>query len=91
MPCESTSSLRVSLRIPEGYEVVRMPDTVSLQSEAAEFEISCEWNGDERIVSLVRTVTFKKMTVPVEEYGAFKKDYDTLASPKNALILLKKA
>lgn len=90
MPCESTSSLSVDVRIPEGYEVVRMPEPLSLASGVADFEISCEWDGAARTVSLVRSVTLKKMTVPVEEYGAFKQDYDALASPKNTLVLLKR-
>ncbi len=90
MPCPATSSLAIDVRIPDGYEVVRMPDALSLESDAARFEVACEWDEAERNISWTQDVTFKRMTIPVEEYGKFKDDYDALASPKNRLVLLRK-
>jgi hypothetical protein len=90
MPCEARSSLTIDVTVPDGYEVVRMPDALSLTSDAADFGIACEWNEAARIISWTQDVTFKRMTVSVGEYRRFKDDYDALASPKNKLVLLKK-
>ena len=90
VPCEAAITISVDLRIPDGYEVVHMPEALSLGGEAADLAIACEWDEAARTIYWRRDVTFPRMTVQVDEYGGFKADYDALISPKNALVLLKK-
>ncbi len=90
MPCESESDLSVSLDIPEGYDVVRLPDAVSSTSDVADMSIDCSWDKETHTVTWSAKVVIKQMQVPTDLYAAFKAASDGVAAPRNNLILLKK-
>jgi hypothetical protein len=90
-PCEMTGELVATFLVPAGYSVERIPAPVAVTNDLVDFRISCEWAPAARTVTWKQTSTVKMKTIPVERYGEFKKSYDTIAAPKNALVLLKKA
>lgn len=91
MPCESATSLSVDIELPEGYEVVRKPEDLSLTNGSANWNLVCEWDETANKISWNIDVTFKEMLVSVESYAAFKADFDAVTLPRNRLILLKKS
>ncbi len=90
-PCESETDLSVSIALPEGYEVVRLPDPVSSTSDIADMSIDCIWDETTHTVTWKANVVLKKMQVPTDVYAAFKAASDGIAAARNNLILLKKA
>jgi hypothetical protein len=91
VPCEFKSDLEISLLLPKGYEVAWLPEDITLTSADAVLMLTCESHEDQHTVVWRRSVTVNERSIAVDDYGAFKKSYDTLISPKNRLILLKKA
>jgi hypothetical protein len=91
VPCESQSSFRIEIKLPEGYNVAWKPEGTSLSTDWMDATLRCEWDPSVRTVVWEQDVTFKEMTVPVTGYTTFKAEYDALASPKNRLLLLRKA
>ena len=91
VPCEFRSDLEISLSLPEGYDVAWLPEDVALTSADAVLELTCESYEDQHTVVWKRSVTVNERSIAVDNYGEFKESYDTLISPKNRLILLKKA
>ncbi len=90
-PCEFRSDIEVDVSLPGGYEVVWLPEDVMLITPVAVFQLTCEWHEDEHSVVWKRSIAVNERSISVEDYGKFKENYDTLVSPKNRLILLKKA
>jgi hypothetical protein len=90
-PCEFRSDIEVDVSLPDGYEVVWLPEDVMLITPVAVFQLTCESHEDEHSVVWKRSIAVNERSISVEDYGKFKENYDTLISPKNRLILLKKA
>ena len=90
-PCEFRSDIEVDVSLPDGYEVVRLPEDVMLITPVAVFQLTCESHEDEHSVVWKRSIAVNERSISVEDYGKFKENYDTLISPKNRLLLLKKA
>ncbi len=90
-PCEFRSDIEVDVSLPDGYEVVWLPEDVMLITPVAVFQLTCESHEDEHSVVWKRSIAVNERSISVENYGKFKENYDTLISPKNRLILLKKA
>ncbi len=89
-PCEFESVLEMELTLPDGYEVVWMPESITLATDQATMALSCEASPGERTVVWKRTFTVNERTVPVDAYEEFKESSDKAASPKIRLLLLKK-
>lgn len=90
LSCENTTSLSVNIALPDGYEVVRLPDAVSSVTDAADMSIDCTWDKASNSISWRASVVMKTMQVPTESYAAFKAASDDIAAPRNNLILLRK-
>ncbi|MFH1502859.1 MAG: DUF3857 and transglutaminase domain-containing protein [Candidatus Eisenbacteria bacterium] len=90
LPCESESVLSIRIDLPDGYEVVRMPENLAFSNDSADWTVACEWDDAENAVSWSVGATFRETRVPVDSYAAFKADYDAVALSKNRLILLRK-
>ena len=90
-PCEFRSELEIDVSLPDGYEVTWLPEDVMLITPVAVFQLTCESHEDSHTVVWKRSVAVNERSISVENYGRFKENYDTLVSPKNRLILLKKA
>jgi len=90
-PCEFRSDIEVDLSLPDGYEVVWLPEDVMLITPDAVFQLTCESHEDEHTVIWKRSIAVNERSIAVDGYSKFKENYDTLISPKNRLILLKKA
>jgi hypothetical protein len=90
-PCEFRSDIEADVSLPDGYEVVWLPEDVMLITPVAVFQLTCESHEDEHSVVWKRSIAVNERSISVEDYGKFKENYDTLISPKNRLILLKKA
>jgi len=88
LPCESSTSFSVEIELPEGYDVVRMPERQTLTGGSSEWTLICDWDEAAHTMSWKMDVLFNDMRVPVEAYEEFKKAYDAIAHPKNRLILL---
>lgn len=90
-PCEFESELEMRLTIPEGYEVVWMPDEMSMEADGATVTLSCEFFPEQHAVVWKRAMRVAERTVAAEEYGRFKEVFDAAVSPKTRLILLRRA
>jgi len=90
-PCEFRSDIEVHLSLPDGYEVVWLPEDLTLITPVAVFQLTCESREDEHSIVWKRSIAVNERSISLENYGKFKENYDALASPKNRLILLKKA
>ncbi len=90
MPCENETDLSVDILMPEGYDVVRLPDPVSTTGDAADMNIDCAWNEATHTVTWKAAVVIKSTRVSTDMYEAFKAASDEMAAPRNGLILLKK-
>jgi hypothetical protein len=90
-PCEFESDLTISLSLPDGYEVAWLPEDVTLTTPDVVFEIACDLDDTNHAVVWRRSVTVNERRIPVERYDEFKESYDTLGSPKNRLVLLRKS
>jgi len=91
LPAELSSEYEFRARIPQGYEPIRIPEPIEIDTEDALFELSCEWVPAERSVVWTKTIEFRTRRIPVDRYDAFKAAFDRLLSPKNSLILLERA
>ena len=89
-PCEFTSELEITLELPDGYEVAWLPDDIALATQDAILELTCDSYEDQHIIVWKRSVTINERSISVDGYGELKENYDSLISPKNRLILLKK-
>ncbi len=90
IPCEATSRLEVKVVLPKGWDVARVPESLSIEGDVADFELISDWYERKQSIMWLATVTLKKKRIAVDEYAAFKEGYDAVASPKNRLVLLKK-
>jgi hypothetical protein len=90
-PCEFRSEIELHLSLPDGYEVAWLPDDVMLVTPVAVFQLTCESHEDSHTVVWKRSIVVNERSISRENYGKFKENYDTLVSPKNRLILLKRA
>ncbi|HYW68441.1 MAG TPA: DUF3857 domain-containing protein [bacterium] len=90
-PCEFTSDLEINLQLPEGYSVVQIPEDTAFTTPAAALELTCEFHEDQHVVVWRQSVTVNERSIAVDDYAGFKENYDSLASPKNQLLLLKKS
>ena len=89
-PCEFGSDIVLDLSLPDGYEVAWLPEDVTLITPDAVLKLTCESYEDERTVVWTRSITVNERSISVDNYGEFKENYDTLSSPKNRLILLRR-
>jgi hypothetical protein len=90
-PCEFTSDTEIRLELPEGYEVAWMPEPVSLGNQDVLLTLGCEKDENAHAVVWTSSVTVNEHSIPVDRYASLKEDFDTLASPKNQLVLLRKS
>ncbi len=90
-PCEFTSTFEIKLMLPDGYDIVRIPEDFSIESEIGDLRLSCRWFPLKRALLWKQEIVLKEKTIPVERYDEFKDAYDALGSPKNGLVLLKKS
>ncbi len=88
--CEARETTETKILVPRTLTVAHMPDPVLIETDYADFELTCTWSPERQTIFWSRTVTIKEQVVPVEAYDEFKRAYDTLTSPKNSLILLTK-
>ncbi len=91
LPGELVSEYEFRAHIPEGYEPVRVPEPLSIDTGDALLELECEWIPSERAVVWTRKLEFRSRRIRPEDYTDFKAAYDRLLSPKNDLILLERA
>jgi len=90
LPCEAKSQIDVKVVLPEGYQVAYWPESTTVESDIMDVEFLCDWYEGKQSILWRMNVTFKEMRIPVERYSEFKAVFDTISSPKNWLILLKK-
>jgi hypothetical protein len=90
-PCEVDNRLEVTIRVPQGYDVARIPETVSVSTPVAEFDLACRWNADQRTIVWQLDTVVRSRRIEVPDYAAFKAGHDAVTAPKNRLVLLKKA
>lgn len=90
LPCESRVEYSATVLVPDGYEVVRMPETVSFTTPDATFTLDCSWSEEDEAIRWSRVVEVTQKRIPPERYGDFKSGHDAMSSPKNGLILLRK-
>ena len=90
-PCEVDNRLEVTIRVPQGYDVARIPDPVSVSTPVAEFDLACRWNAEQRTIVWQLDTAVRSRRIEVADYAAFKAGHDAVTAPKNRLVLLKKA
>ncbi|MCK4511031.1 hypothetical protein KAW64_04790, partial [bacterium] len=71
--------------------VVWLPEDLMLITPVAVFQLTCESHEDDHSIVWKRSIAVNERSISLENYGKFKENFDALASPKNRLILLKKA
>ena len=87
-PCELVSEYWCKIVLPVGYDAVRIPEAVAVDTPVARFELRCDYDRDARTIHWKETITLREKTIPIESYAEFKDAYDTLVSPKSRLVLL---
>lgn len=90
LPCEAKSQIDVKVVLPEGYQVAYWPESTTVESDIMDVEFMCDWYEGRQSILWRMNVTFKEKRIPVERYAEFKASFDTISSPKNWLILLRK-
>ncbi len=86
---EVYSHLEVKVLLPNGFTIERMPEPLLIETEHADFELDCFLGDGDHTLFWLQKITIKKTVISPEDYEAFKKGYDALASPKNSLILIR--
>ncbi len=87
---ESRVEFQMKILVPKSLSVEHVPDPVLIETEYADFELTCVWDPAIHTIYWRRTITIKEQIIPVEAYDEFKHAYDTLMSPKNSLLLFEK-
>jgi len=88
LPVEARSEFDVKVVLPEGYQVAYWPEPVTVESDLMDVDFFCDWYEGKQSVLWRMNITLKEKRIPVESYAEFKEIFDTIASPKNSLILL---
>ncbi|MBD3348436.1 MAG: DUF3857 domain-containing protein [Candidatus Eisenbacteria bacterium] len=88
LPCEAGTTISVEIELPDTYDVVRMPEDRTVSTDAADWRLSTEWDASTHTITWTLDATFSDMLVPVGSYGEYKRAFDSIAHPKNSLILL---
>jgi hypothetical protein len=88
LPVEAVSELDVKIVLPEGYQVAYWPEPLTVENDLMDVEFLTDWYEGKQSVIWRMNVTLKEKRIPVERYAEFKEIFDTIASPKNSLILL---
>jgi hypothetical protein len=91
LPAELMGRYEFRATIPEGYEPIRVPEPLSIDTGEALFKLECAWMPEERTVIWTQSLEFRVQRITPDRYADFKAAYDRLLSPKNGLILLEKA
>lgn len=89
-PVEARSEIDVKVVLPRGYEVAYWPEGVTVENDLMDVKFLCDWYEGKQSVLWRLYVTLKEKRIPVDRYAEFKEIFDTIASPRNSLILLKK-
>ncbi len=90
-PCEVDNRIEVTIRVPQGYNVARIPDPVSISTPTADFDLSCDWDSAQRTITWRQDVTVRSARIEVGDYAQFKAGHDAITAPKNRLVLLERA
>lgn len=90
-PCEVDNRLEVTIRVPQGYDVARLPEPVSISTPTADFDLTCEWDSAQRTVTWRQDVVVRSARIEVGDYAQFKAGHDAITAPKNRLVLLERA
>jgi hypothetical protein len=90
LPCEAASTHATKILLPPEFVPVRIPEDLTIELPEASFELTCMYDDDGSAIHWRETVILKQRRISVDRYAEFKEAWDTLASPKNRLVLLKK-
>jgi hypothetical protein len=90
LPVEAKSEIDVKVVLPQGYEVAYWPERMTVENDLMDVEFFCDWYEGRQSILWRLNVTLKDKRIPVERYTEFKEVFDTIASPRNSLILLKR-
>lgn len=90
LPCEAASVFATKILLPADFVPERIPDNMSIELPEASFRLECFYDSSAGAIHWNETMILRQKRIPVERYAEYKEAWDTLASPKNRLILLKK-
>jgi hypothetical protein len=90
MTAENEIHSTVSFKIPAGYKPLYLPEGFSQQKDYGEFSFAASYDQERSIVTIKKTLAFKKRDIPLDRYDEFKKIMDSFGTTKNTLILLEK-
>jgi transglutaminase-like putative cysteine protease len=78
----------VKVRLPAGFAVDEVPDSVKLETEFGSYVTSYEVKNDELVFK--RQLSLKASTIPVAQYGVVRKFYEAIRAADNAPVVLAK-
>ena len=80
----------VNILIPEGYEVVSLPESqiVKLKEDAGEFKYLVNQNG--KYLQVLSEIKISQTIFPAEEYEIIQKFYNNIIEKQNESIVLRK-
>jgi hypothetical protein len=86
-PYADTDTIRY--RLPDGYAVEALPDSVVAQTDFARYKAHAEVQSD-GIVRYVRHLTLRATRLPAEQYAAYRRFAQTVARADRAQMVLVK-
>jgi transglutaminase-like putative cysteine protease len=78
----------VKVRLPAGFAVDEVPDSVKLETEFGSYVTSYEVKNEELVFK--RQLSLKASTIPVAQYGVVRKFYEAIRAADNAPVVLAK-
>ncbi len=85
----SAYSERVRIKLPEGFEIDEMPESLTLESDFGFYNVNYEVDGGHLIFT--RSLKLKRTTVPAAEYGSVRSFFGKVHGAEQApVVLLKK-
>ncbi|MEL6559864.1 MAG: DUF3857 domain-containing protein [Bacteroidota bacterium] len=84
----SEVSLKSQIKIPEGYDIDTLPETISIDDELANIQLSYRKSGGQIIAN--GFYAFKKVVYPPEDYQQLKNYFNIIIDNFNQELILEK-
>jgi hypothetical protein len=88
LQADSREEKKITYSIPEGYEIMHLPDDVVLKRDYASYERSYRAEGGTIVAKEI--VCYKKSRTPASQYQEVRKFFDDVTSRTNDMIMIKK-
>ncbi len=78
------------IKLPAGYEPIYMPETKEFRDAYGTFNIVCDYNAKENMLTFTRRMEIKTGVIPADKYQSLKTAVETISNQSSKLVLLSK-